>query len=136
MTGLARDVIALGLACGLLGAAGCSPADRGTVSGEVTLDGRPLQEGVIRFVPADGKSQTASAAVVNGRFRAALAVGKKRVEISAPKVTGKRKVYDTPDSPTVDVVEELLPARYNVRSELTLTVEAGSQERRFELESK
>jgi hypothetical protein len=136
MTGLARNVIALGV-FGLLGAAGCSPADQGTVSGEVTLDGQPLKEGVIRFGPADGKSQPASAAIVNGRFSATMAVGKKRVEISAPKVTGKKiKMYDSPESPRVDMVTELLPARYNVRSELTITVGAGGQQERFELKSK
>ena len=51
------------------------------------------------------------------------------------KVVGKRKMYETPDSPTVDVVEELLPERYNAQSELSITVKAGSQEAEFPLES-
>src|SRR5687768_3380434 len=94
----------LALAC----AGGCSEAGKATVSGQVTLDGQPLKEGVIRFVPADGRSTTADAPVVDGRFKAAVPPGEKRVEISAPKVVGKQKMYDTPDSPAADVVVELL----------------------------
>jgi hypothetical protein len=56
-----------------------------------------------------------------------------RVEFSAPKVVGQQKMYDTPDSPKVDVVAELLPRRYNVQSELTLDVQLGSQHAPFKL---
>ena len=62
--------------------------------------------------------------------------GEKRVEISAAKVVRKIKMYDTPDSPVVDETAELLPARYNVHSELTMTVQKGAQEKRFDLKSK
>jgi hypothetical protein len=124
-------MLALALLLGLT--AGCSSEP--TVTGEVWLDGQPLKEGVIRFVPVDGKSQTASAPIIDGRFTATMPPGEKRVEISAPKVVGKRKMYDLPDSPEVDNVVERLPGRYNVRSELTLTVRPGTQEKRLELTS-
>jgi hypothetical protein len=123
----------LGLAVALY--CGCS-GSKGTVSGEVTLDGEPLKEGTIRFVPTDGKSQTASATISKGHYRAEAPPGEHRVEISAPKVLGKRKMYDTPDSPIVDEVGELLPSRYNVKSELTLSVRSGSQTKVFALTSK
>jgi hypothetical protein len=118
-------------------AAGCSSDPSfGIVTGEVTLDGQALKGGVIRFVPADGQTPTADAAIVDGRFRATVPPGLKRVEICAPKVTGRHKMYDTPGSPVVDQVEELLPARYNVLSELTMTVEMGRQKKRFALTTK
>jgi hypothetical protein len=121
----------------LASAAGCSDnAELGTVAGIVTLDGQPLAKGEIRFVPADGQSATAGAAIAEGKFTASVPPGEKKVQISAPKVTGKKKMYDTPDSPTVDIVQELLPARYNVQSELTITVGHGTQEEKFELKSK
>jgi hypothetical protein len=117
--------------------AGCPGRDPvGRVSGEVTLDGRPLRQGIIRFVPADGQSPTADAGITDGRFAATVPVGEMKVEITAPKVVGKHKMYDTPDSPVVDTVTELLPPRYNVRSELKMTVCRGSQEKRFELTGK
>ena len=118
-------------------AAGCSQqTSQGTVTGTVTLNGQPLPAGEIRFVPADGQSATAGGTISGGKFTVAVPPGDKKVQISAPKVTGKKKMYETPDSPTVDIVEELLPPRYNVQTELTLTVGNGTQEEKFELQSK
>jgi hypothetical protein len=115
---------------------GCtSDSSKGTVTGTVTLDGQPLTSGLIRFVPTDGQTATADATITNGEFTATVPVGEKRVSVSAPKVVGKRKMYDTPDSPTMDVVEELLPARYNAQSELTITITAGDQPATFALTS-
>jgi hypothetical protein len=115
-------------------AAGCSSSTgKGTVEGTVTLDGQPLKSGLIRFVPVDGKSPTADTAITDGQYSAEVPFGEKRVEISAPKVTGKRKMYDTPNSPTVDIVEELLPASYNVQSVLTVTVNERKQTKAFDL---
>lgn len=117
-------------------AAGCSTdSSHGTVTGTVTLDSGPLEKGLIRFVPADGQTATADATIENGAFTARVPVGEKRITISAPKVVGKRKMYETPDSPMVDVVQELLPERYNVRSELTITVAGGEQVQEFALSS-
>jgi hypothetical protein len=117
-------------------AVGCSSdTSQGTVHGTVTFDGAPLASGLVRFVPADGRSATSDATIANGEFTATVPIGEKRVSISAPKVVGKRKMYATPDSPTVDVVEELLPQRYNLQSELSITVTAGSQEAAYPLTS-
>ena len=117
--------------------AGCSskPAG-GTVKGTVTLDGQPLASGQILFVAVDQSSPSAEAAITAGAFEALVPPGEKRVEIRAPKVTGKKKMYDTPDSPTVDTVVELLPAKYNVNSELKMTVDGSTQEQKFDLLSK
>jgi hypothetical protein len=54
------------------------------VTGTVTLDGRPLESGLIRFVPTDGQTATADATIANGQFTATVPVGEKRVSISAP----------------------------------------------------
>ena len=116
---------------------GCSSKPGGgTVKGTVTLDGQPLTAGKILFVAVDQGSQSAEATVTAGQFEALVPPGDKRVEIRAPKVTGKKKMYDTPDSPTVDVVVELLPARYNVSSELKMTVDGSVQDQKFDLQSK
>jgi hypothetical protein len=116
--------------------AGCArETSHGTLSGTVTLDGAPLASGLIRFIPADGQTPSADATISEGKFTAKVPVGEKRISISAPKVVGQRKLYETPDSPTADVVDELLPARYNARSELTLTVTAGAQQKNFDLQS-
>jgi hypothetical protein len=119
-----------------MAAPGCSSdSGKGRVSGTVTLDGQPLASGLIRFVPVDGRTPTADATITDGEFSAEVPVGEKRVSISAPKVVGKRRAYETADSPMIDIVEELLPARYNVASELTLNVTGGRQPEEFKLES-
>jgi hypothetical protein len=130
---IGRSVIVMAL----LALAGCSGSStQGTVHGTVTLDGQPLKTGTVRFVPADGRSQTATADVKDGKFTAPVSLGEMQVEFSAPKVIGQRKVYDTPDSPMVDDVAELLPERFNVKSKLRITVRKGSQDETFSLQSK
>src|SRR5690349_16298075 len=94
--------------------AGCSSKPTGgTVKGTVTFDGQPLAAGQILFVAIDQATPSAEGTITAGQFEALVPPGEKRVEIRAPKVTGKKKMYDTPDSPTVDTVVELLPTKYN-----------------------
>jgi hypothetical protein len=131
------SLIILMLGSVLTGVVGCSgPTPAGTVNGTVTLDGQPLKEGVVRFVPVDGKSPTASAIVTDGKFTASVPLGEMRVEFSAPRIIGRHVVYDTPDSPVVDEVAELIPSRFNTKSELKITVQKGDQGETFPLKSK
>jgi len=106
----------------------------GTVTGQVFLDGKPLEKGSIRFQPQEGP--TAGKEIVNGQFAAQVPVGPARVEIYAVKVVGQRPAYDAPDSPMVDMVKDIIPARYNTQSELTTEVKRGQNEVKFELTSK
>jgi hypothetical protein len=50
-------------------------------------------------------------------------------------VVGQRKLFDTPDSPTQDVLRETIPAKYNTQSELIEEIEPGSRQLHFELHS-
>lgn len=128
--------MAFGIVCVLI-AAGCDNGSNARVTGTVTVDGAPLDKGAIRLVPLDGKSGTAGAEIENGEFyiekAPATAV---RVEISAPRVVGKRKAYDDPQSPVIDVTKETLPEKYNVRSELKKDVTKGENEFNFDLKTK
>ena len=120
-----------------LAAIGCStgPAT-GTVSGSVTLDDQPLKEGRIQFIPEAGDAQTAGAIITDGKYTAEVPVAKMRVEINANKVIGKRKAYDTPDSPWEDEVAELIPMRYNTETTLRIDVKDGEQTANYDLSSK
>ncbi len=115
--------------------AGCSSeGTKGLVEGTVTFDSQPLEQGLIRFVPVDGTSQPADATIAAGKFTAEVPVGDFRVEITSPKVVGKMQMYaDVPDSPTVDRIEEAIPPKYNVNSELKMTVTKGKIEKQFDL---
>ncbi|QDS89899.1 hypothetical protein EC9_41010 [Rosistilla ulvae] len=114
---------------------GCGPSTSTPsvrLGGTVTLDGQPLESGQISFIPSDGKGNSSGATVSAGSFDAEVFPGEMRVEIISPQVTGTRKVYDTPDSPTEDVTEEQIPTRYNTNS--TLTVDAVLGEDKTDLQ--
>ena len=135
-----HPVVAVVLMAVLLTATGCSCTDRSEparypVSGTVTLDGKPLPAGRIIF-------QTVSLGLIDsmpiedGRFSGRAVAGERRVQVS---VIEDRKFTGLP-MPGVKqpetVATETLPARYNVASTLTATVqESGPNEFAFELTS-
>lgn len=126
------------LTIALLGAVsvGCQPSNMATISGKVTLDGKPIENGTISFIPADGNSSSAGERITNGEYKLTLPPGTKKVEIMASAVVGQRAAYGGQgDSPKVDVMRSIIPERYNVQSELTIEVEAGSGQHDFELVS-
>lgn len=107
-----------------------------TVSGKVTLDGQPVANGTIAFVPADGATASAEAKIKDGYYSLQMPPGRKRVQISAMKVTGQRVVYEgDPKSPVVDNVEEIIPPQYNAATTLTCEAPGGSAKQNFELKS-
>lgn len=113
---------------------GCGPST-GTISGSVTIDGKPLDSGVISFVPAEEGSTPATANIAAGKYQLSTTTGKKIVQISAPIVVGKRKEYEGPDAPLVEITEERLPPKYNSQTELNIEVKAGANTQDFSLTS-
>jgi hypothetical protein len=115
--------------------AGCGHSKVAEVSGTITYDGKPLQEGAIVFFPADGNGPTSGSVIQDGKYVAQKVwVGDAKIQITSPKDTGiKKKVYDTQDSPEVSITTELLPAKYNSASELKYTVTSGKQIKDFDL---
>jgi hypothetical protein len=113
------------LSCAAL-LAGCGGSPRLAVTGTVTLDGVPLEEGYIQFRPLPGTpGPTAGAEIVNGRFSIAKEkgtfAGTFRVEITATRKTDQ-KVMDDFSGKLADVHEQFVPARYNSQTELTAQV--------------
>ena len=77
------------------------------------------------------------AIIKDGAFEVKLKAGSvSKVEISASKVVGKKKMYDTPDSPTYDLTEEIIPAKYNTKTELKHTATGSNQTVDFPLTTK
>lgn len=109
---------------------GCGSGNRGleraVVSGTITYNGKPISEGRIRFQPdADSRVPSAAANIVDGRYRADLrggvAVGTYKVEIEG---YGKAPTSSDP----MWTPQNCLPDRYNVNSQLVITIEPGSHE--------
>ena len=119
-----------------LGMAGCNAERSAVVSGTVTFDGQPIEDGVILFSAADGGSTTKGGIIAQGRYRVTAPQGLLKVTIRAAKVIGKKKLYGTADSPEVPVKTEALPGKYNARSELQLEVGPGTNDKDWDLRSR
>jgi hypothetical protein len=115
---------------------GCGGPPRAKVRGTVTLDGKPIKNGSIEFFPISGQGQTAGVAIKDGAYSVDASVGEMKVSIRATEVIGQHKAYDTPDSPMIDDVRSIIPARYNAQSELKRTLVAGDNEVNFDLATK
>ena len=117
--------------------AGCAgEAAWGDVSGTVTYDGTPVEDGAISFIPIDGKGQGGGGTIKDGKYTATkVSVANMKVQLSGTKVVGKKKVYDTPDSPVMSLTAEVLPPKYSDRdtTELTFEVVPGPSTKNWEL---
>jgi hypothetical protein len=128
----------LGKYCGLvlclLVCVGCAPdAKIARMRGEVTINAQPVERGSIAFFPVDGNTKVTGTEIVAGKFSSEIPVGESKVEIRVPRKTGTKKLYDTPDSPTQDTFEEVLPEKYNSKTELRVTAKPGTNQQNFAL---
>lgn len=124
------------MVAGVLGCGTGSSIEVVRVTGKVTLDDQPLEKGLIHFLPTDGKGSSAACEIQQGEYQVDVQVGNKRIEVTSPKVIGKQKAYDTPDSPTMDILQERIPAEYNVQSQLKASVSKDKKTLDFPLKSK
>jgi hypothetical protein len=149
--GAPRLGLALALVWSVVGIAGCfgggDDLPREAITGRVTLDGQPVEDGSISFVPMEavavGDAVQGGGAIKSGRFwisqEFGLIPGKYRVAINAAAHGGKERTK--PQVPAagqaLDVSKELIPQKYNAMSELTATVEkGGTNDFEFKLDSK
>jgi len=111
---------------------GCSGDSRASVTGKVTLDGQPIENGVIIFVPEDKtKGQSAGASIERGSYEVQGAnlppAGIYTVTITALIKTGKKVPAGSPLPPgtMVDETVEGIPAKYNKNSSLHQELKSG-----------
>lgn len=132
------------LACSLLlAAAGCGGPDRAAITGQVTLDGQPVDGGSIRFLPLEGPGTLAASAPIEGGKYSIPAssgpgIGPCRVEIRWLRPTGRQVEARGLPQPgaTMEEKREAVPARYNTASELTAHAKSGRNTFDFALTSK
>jgi len=126
------------LICLLAFLAGCGSRTAASVHGKVTLDGAPLDEATISFVPTvGGQRQSAWTTIKNGEYAIAekdgLGTGPFRVEIRALRPTGEKP---NPNEPTMVPSKEIIPAKYNSNSELKAEIKPGENAADFAIKSK
>jgi hypothetical protein len=132
MSRLAHLVPFLAMIICLTGAiAGCQPrTNRLPVSGDITLDGQPLDGATIRFASIDGVKSANGALVQGGRFHIAkekgLLPGTYHVEINAPDNNAPQILVGAgPGQPGIRTAPERVPAEYNIKSKQTIEVKTG-----------
>ena len=113
---------------------GADPLGRQPVSGVVTLDGSPVENGTVSFHPVDSAQTGSAGAIEKGHFaldrERGLAAGKYRVTINAPKPgTGQEAQENTLPGDPLPVPEELIPADWNSNSNevVEVTGEAANE---------
>ncbi|WP_439625893.1 hypothetical protein [Gemmata sp.] len=118
-----RFSAALALGAALLVGSGCSGEKGGEVSGKVTYNDAPVEEGEIVFEAIDGNGSPAAGAITSGYYTVATTPGPKRVRISALKASGKvDPVMGTAPK------EPMIPKEYNSESKLTAEVKSGKHQ--------
>jgi hypothetical protein len=135
--------LSLILSFAIAGSAGCGKGgpQRATVAGSVQLDGQPVESGSIAFYPVEGtRGPSAGGRIEAGRYRIASAkgavVGKARVEINAPKKTGRMIPDPINSKALVEEYVEGIPSKYNSESTLTRDIAAGDNQLDFNLTTK
>jgi len=120
-------LLSFALASSLL--AGCGSG--GTrVEGTVTLDGAPVDGGSISFHPEGGEGKPGGTEIKAGKYAIegdkGLAPGKYKVVILWQKKTGKEVPNKSDPGTTMDETKQVIPMRYNSKSELTADIKSGT----------
>jgi hypothetical protein len=126
---------------GILISIGCDGSPIREVRGTITFDGKPLESGEILFKAVEGgEAPDAGAPIANGNYivpavtRGMRAGSTYRVEISS--WVGRGRKAPDPNSPTgqSDLLENIVPEKFNTSSELTVTVSPSRSENQFDFD--
>jgi len=120
--------------------AGCGRSSSGLdvhpVAGRVTIDGQPVESGLITFNGVSGDQRGFAARIERGAYAAKTFAGPMRVSITAQREVPGRFIQAAPDQPEVPVREQYIPARYNESTELEADVPRGGvRDLNFDLQS-
>ncbi len=103
------------------------------VSGLVTWEGAPVDDGDIAFVPAEPSLAQEGGRISEGHFEMQAKPGKNTIRITASRVVPGQTSTGA-HGEELPVKEQFIPAKYNSSSELTVEVsEAGPNEFSFNL---
>ncbi len=119
---------------GLLGCGtGSDGLDRQPVTGTVTLDGAPLETGMIRFLPQSAEAATETSTTIEaGAYAFAEHTGPVPGTYKVSISSVKDGDFELPQGKMPGEVhppktKDRVPASYNVKSTLTATVTAGQK---------
>ena len=102
------------------------------LSGDVTLDGAPVDQGTISFFPSDSMGASAEAVIKAGAYSVSMPKGAKRVVIRGYKKVGERFPWGK-DNPPAPILEEIVPKEFNDDSSVTFDANRSQPNADFEL---
>ena len=118
-----------GLLCLVL-AAGCGGPDPRSrsfeVTGTVTLDGQPVAAGKMTLIPDDPSLSADAGPIADGQYKFLASAGRKTVVIHATREVPQPGPKDVPRNPKF---EDYIPAKYHEKSELSMEVVPGGENR-------
>ncbi|QDU75561.1 hypothetical protein Pan97_25940 [Bremerella volcania] len=106
------------------------------ISGTVSVEGQPVEGGLITFLSVDGETQAAGAPIKDGAYQAEVEPGEKKVMVLGTKVVGEEYVLKgVPDSGTRQKLETITHPNYNAKhlTPLKATISGPSEEMNFDL---
>ena len=115
---------------------------RAAVSGHVTLDDQPVDEGVIQFLPVEGTVGPETGSVIaNGQYdipqQRGPVVGTCRIELRASKKTGRKIQDPTGRTGTLtDEYKEVFPPSSNTNSSLVREIEDKPNTLDFDIQTR
>jgi hypothetical protein len=115
--------------------AGCSQ-DANSVAGRVTLDGNPLPDAIVQFIPQGTGGRIALGRTdENGEYR--LKSSRTITDVSPGNYSVQITTSDFVESDEMDgrKSKELVPSRFNTKSELVKEIKPGANQIDFELPS-
>lgn len=129
---------ALPVLCSISVVLGCGgPASTAVpISGTVSVDGQPIEGGLITFISVDDTVPAAGAPIKNGAYSAEVEPGEKKVMVLGSKVVGEELILSgVPDSGTRQKLETVTHPNYNAKhlTPLTATISGPSEEMNFDL---
>ena len=113
---------------------GCGPLDpRATIHGTVSLDGKPVANGQVIFIPADSKLAAAGSALKDGSFTVVVHKGPHQVKVEASVEERRSPNPNAPPEEAGVTYRSIIPPRYNEKSTLTFDVQSAQDKPAFDL---
>jgi len=117
---------------------GASGLDIAPVQGQVTLDGHPLSEAMVEFIPEQGRPSVAITDQQGG-YELTFTSTEKGAIVGMPyrvKIKTGREAVTAEGEQISPAVPEKLPKKYHEESELSATIESGTNVIDFPLTSR
>ena len=121
--------------------AGCGGDALVPISGNVTFDGVPVEEGTITFMPETGTGTSGSAPISNGRYSVRVEPGRMIVQIfglreptpADQQIMNTNPMGGSPMMSDRPPLFQFIPMRYNLVTELRADIQGARRDLDFDL---